>query len=159
MASSRQVACWVVLGLSALCPPISAAAQEPTADTALVAVVDRYRRARARTMQAGATDADVTAAASVLADSVVYEHPAAGARMTGRATLAEGMRSFLGSARDASFHVIRQIAGPGVVVAEEQVSFEARRDGGWSRTTRTQLTVYEVRDRHITRMIEYWQPQ
>ena len=159
MASSRQVACWVVLGLSALGPPISAAAQEPTADTALVAVVDRYRRARARTMQAGATDADVTAAASVLADSVVYEHPAAGARMTGRATLAEGMRSFLGSARDASFRVIRQIAGPGVVVAEEQLSFEARRDGGWSRTTRTQLTVYEVRDRHITRMIEYWQPQ
>ena len=59
MASSRQVACWVVLGLSALGPPISVAAQEPTADTALVAVVDQYRRARARTMQAGATDADV----------------------------------------------------------------------------------------------------
>lgn len=69
------------------------------------------------------------------------------------------MRSFLGTARDASFRVIRQIAGPGVVVAEEQMSFEARRDRGWSRTARTQVTVYEVRDGHITRMIEYWQPQ
>ena len=120
MASSRQVACWVVLGLGVLGPLISAAAQEPTADTALVAVVDQYRRARARTMQAGATDADVTAAAAVLADSVVYEHPAAGARMTGRATLAEGMRSFLGMTRGAGFRVIRQVAGPGVVVAEER---------------------------------------
>ena len=38
------------------------------------------------------------------------------------------------------------------------MSFEARRDSGWSRATRTQVTVYEVRDGHIGRMIEYWQP-
>ena len=65
---------------------------------------------------------------------------------------------FLGSTRDASIRVVRQITAPGVVVAEEQVSFEARRDSGWSRTTRTQVTVYEARDGHIRRMIEYWQP-
>jgi hypothetical protein len=156
MASSWQVGCRVALGLSLIGPPITLAnAQEPTPATV---VVDQYRRARARTMEAGATEADVTAASALLADSVLYEHPAAGARLVGRATLAEGMRGFLGSTRDASIRVVRQITAPGVVVAEEQVSFEARRDSGWSRTTRTQVTVYEVRDGHISRMIEYWQP-
>jgi len=156
MASSWQVACRVALGLSLLGPPITLAnAQEPTPATV---IVDQYRRARARTMEAGATEADVTVASALLADSVLYEHPAAGARLVGRATLAEGMRAFLGSTRDAGIRVVRQITAPGVVVAEEQVSFEARRDSGWSRTTRTQVTVYEVRDGHISRMIEYWQP-
>jgi hypothetical protein len=156
MASSWQVGCRVALGLSLIGPPITLAnAQEPTPATV---VVDQYRRARARTMEAGATEADVTAASALLADSVLYEHSAAGARLVGRATLAEGMRGFLGSTRDASIRVVRQITAPGVVVAEEQVSFEARRDSGWSRTTRTQVTVYEVRDGHICRMIEYWQP-
>lgn len=129
MASSWQVACRVALGLSLLGLSVTVAtAQEPTPT---IAVVDQYRRARARTMEAGATEADVTAASALLADSVLYEHPAAGAR---------------------------QITVPGVVVAEERVSFEARRDSGWSRAARTQVTVYEVRDGHISRMIEYWQP-
>ncbi len=156
MASSRQVACRLALGLSLLGPTITLAnAQEPTPGTD---VVDQYRRARTRTMETGATEADVILAAALLADSVLYEHPAAGARLVGRATLAEGMRDFLGSTRDASIRVVRQITAPGVVVAEEQVSFEARHDSGWSRTARTQVTVYEVRDGHISRMIEYWQP-
>ncbi|HVL18391.1 MAG TPA: nuclear transport factor 2 family protein [Gemmatimonadales bacterium] len=156
MASSWQAACRCALGLSLLGPPITLAnAQEPTPATV---VVDQYRRARARTMEAGATEADVTAASALLADSVLHEHPAAGARLVGRATLGEGMRDFLGSTRDASIRVVRQITAPGVVVAEEQVSFEARRDSGWSRTSRNQVTVYEVRDGHISRMIEYWQP-
>ena len=156
MASSWQAACRCALGLSLLGPPITLAnAQEPTPATV---VVDQYRRARARTMEAGATEADVTAASALLADSVLYEHPAAGARPGGRATLAQGMRDFLGRTRDASIRVVRQITAPGVVVAEEQVSFEARRDSGWSRTSRNQVTVYEVRDGHISRIIEYWQP-
>ena len=76
MASSRQVACRVALGLSLLGPTITLAnAQEPTPATD---VVDQYRRARARTMEAGATEADVTLATALLADSVLYEHPAAG---------------------------------------------------------------------------------
>ncbi len=156
MAAFRRVTCWVGLGLASLGPPAPAAAWEPAPITA---VLEQYRQARIRTMEAGATDADVTAATALLADSVVYEHPAAGARQAGRATLTEGMRSFLGRTRDPSIRVIRQITGRGVVVAEEQVSFEARREGGgWERSTRTQVAVYKVRDGHITRMIEYWQP-
>ena len=156
MVSFPRLACWLGLGLGWLGAPAAAAAQAPPSITA---VVERYRLARARTMEAGATDADVTAATALLADSVVYEHPAAGARRVGRATLTEGMRSFLGRTRNPSIRVVRQITGRGVVVAEEQVSFEASREGGgWERSTRTQVAVYEVRDGHITRIIEYWQP-
>lgn len=156
MSSFPPVACWVGLAVVALGPPTPATAQAPASITS---VVEQYRRARLRTMEAGATDADIAAATAFLADSVVYEHPAAGARRVGRATLTEGMRGFLGRTRDPSIRVVRQIDGRGVVVAEEQVSFEAQREGGgWERSTRTQVAVYEVRDGHITRIIEYWQP-
>src|SRR6476659_496251 len=156
MGSFPRVACWVGLGLGSVGTPTSAMAQAPTP---LTEVVAQYRRARLRTMEAGATDADVAAATAFLADSVVYEHPAAGARRVGRATLTEGMRSVLGRTRDPGIRVVRQIDGRGVVVAEEQVSFEAQREGGgWERSTRTQVAVYEVRDGHSTRIIEYWQP-
>ena len=156
MGSFPRVACWVGLGLGSLGPPAPATAQ---AAASIATVVEQYRSARIRTMEAGATDADVAAATAFLADSVVYEHPAAGARRVGRATLTEGMRSFLGRTRGPGIRVVRQITGRGVVVAEEQVSFEAQRGGGgWQRSTRTQVAVYEVRDGHITRIIEYWQP-
>src|SRR5262245_39209592 len=116
MASFRLVACWLGLGAVALRPPTPATAQAPAPITA---TVEQYRQARLRTMEAGATDADIAAATAFLADSVVYEHPAAGARRVGRATLTEGMRSFLGRTRDPSIRVVRQISGRGVVVAEE----------------------------------------
>jgi hypothetical protein len=156
MVSLPRVACWVGLGLGSLGTTSPATAQAPASITA---VVEQYRQARTRTMEAGATDADVTAVTALLADSVVYEHPAAGARRVGCVTLTEGMRSFLGRTRNPGIRVVRQITGRGVVVAEEQVSFEAQGDGGgWERSTRTQVAVYEVRDGHISRIIEYWQP-
>src|SRR5262245_35189764 len=105
MRSFPRVACLVGLGLGSLGTPTPATAQAPAPITTLV---DQYRQARLRTMEAGATDADITAVTAFLADSVVYEHPAAGARRVGRATLTEGMRSFLGRTRDPSIRVVRQ---------------------------------------------------
>ncbi|HET7240588.1 MAG TPA: hypothetical protein VFI77_05485, partial [Gemmatimonadales bacterium] len=99
MGCFPRVACWVGLGLGSLGTPTPAAAQAPAAITA---VVEQYRQARTRTMEAGATDADIAAVTALLANSVVYEHPAAGARRVGRATLTEGMRSFLGRTRNPS---------------------------------------------------------
>jgi hypothetical protein len=73
---------------------------------------------------------------------VVYEHPAAGARRVGRATLTEGMRSFLGRTGTPAFASSARSTAAGFVVAEEQVSFEAQREGGgWERSTRTQVAV------------------
>jgi ketosteroid isomerase-like protein len=122
-------------------------------------VVERYRQARTATMQAAATEATVSAVAALLADSVVYEHPRAGARLVGRAAITEGIRGFLGKTRRARVEVLRQIAGSDAVAAEERVTFEADRDGVWSAESRTQLSVYEVRDGRISRLIEYWQPR
>lgn len=109
-------------------------------------------------MQAGATAASVEETTRWLADSVVYEHPAAGVRMIGRAAVAQGIRSFLGATRSADIRLLSALTAPGVVAAEEQVSFEMKREGRWTRTTRTQLTVYEIRQGRITRLIEYWRP-
>jgi hypothetical protein len=121
-------------------------------------VAEQYRRARIHTMQAGATEASVEAAVAWLADSVVYEHPAAGVRLIGRTVVAQGIRSFLGTTRSANIEVLQELTAPGVVVAKERVSFEAKREGRWTQTSRTQVTVYEVRKGQITRLIEYWQP-
>jgi ketosteroid isomerase-like protein len=121
-------------------------------------VVERYRQARTATMQAEATEANVSAVAALLADSVVYEHPRAGARLVGRAAITEGIRDFRGKTRRARVEVLHQIAGPDAVAAEERVTFETDRDGVWSEVSRTQLSVYEVRNGQISRLIEYWQP-
>jgi len=129
-----------------------ATAQEPRE------IAEQYRRARVGTMQAGADERSVEAAVKWLADSVVYEHPAAGVRMVGRTAVAEGIQSFLGATRTADIRLVSELTAPGVVAAEERVSFEVKQDGGWRRLTRTQVTVYEVREGRITRMIEYWRP-
>ena len=109
-------------------------------------------------MQADATEASVNQVSALLSDSIVYEHPRVGARLVGRATLVAGIRGFRGKSRDARIEVLRQIAGPGVVAAEERVSFEAMDGGGWRETTRTQLSVYEITGGRISRLIEYWYP-
>jgi hypothetical protein len=41
-----------------------------------VDVIEHYRQARLATMQAGVTEASVRSVAALLADSVLYEHPA-----------------------------------------------------------------------------------
>ena len=74
MASSWQAACRCALGLSLLGPPITLAnAQEPTPATV---VVDQYRRARARTMEAGATEADAARGTPASASSARSRPPA-----------------------------------------------------------------------------------
>ena len=74
MASSWQVPCRVAPGLSLLGPPVTVAtAQEPTPT---IAVVDHYRRARARTMEAGATEADAARGTPASASSARSRPPA-----------------------------------------------------------------------------------
>jgi hypothetical protein len=119
-------------------------------------VVARYRSARVAAMQAGATAGTVDSAVALLADSVVYEHPQAGARITGRTDMAAGMRSFLGAMRNVKLTVTREIVLPDAVAAEEQLTFESKRDDRWQAGSRTQLMLYEVRGGRIVRLIEYW---
>ena len=107
-------------------------------------------------MQATATASTVDSAVAFLADSVVYEHPQAGARIRGRGDMARGMQSFLGAMRNVRLSITREIVLPDAIAAEEQLSFEAQRDGRWQAGSRSQLMLYEVRDGRIIRLIEYW---
>jgi hypothetical protein len=150
----NPIACMHIACIVLTLMPVAgrAAAQEPRE------IAEQYRRARVGTMQANADEVSVNDAVRWLADSVVYEHPAVGVRMVGRTTVAEGIQSFLGATRSAAIELLSELTAPGVVAAEERVSFEVKREGGWTRETRLQLTVYEVREGRITRMIEYWRP-
>ena len=119
-------------------------------------VVAGYRTARLAAMQASATASTVDSAVAFLSDSVIYEHPQAGARIRGRSDMAQGMQSFLGAMRNVRINIVREIVLPDAVAAEEQLSFESQRDGRWQAGSRSQLMLYEVRDGRITRLIEYW---
>ncbi len=151
----RRMVCLLALMLAGARGPMLQAQDAASAES----VVRAYRAARRATMQERGTPADVAAAVAFLSDSVVYEHAAAGARLVGREVLAEGMRGFLGRTRNARIKVRREIATPFAVAAEEEVTFEMQRDGRWERQSRRQLSVYEVRDGRITRLIEYWLPR
>lgn len=110
-------------------------------------------------MQEGATAADVEAVLRLLADSVVYEHPQAGARLVGRATIGAGIQRFLGATRNARLEVLREIVTGAALAAEERVTFEVPRNGGWTVASRTQLAVYYVQGDRVLREIQYWAPR
>ena len=108
------------------------------------------------TMAEDATAGDVDRLLALYADSVVYEHPRVGVRIRGKEQIRGGMLRFLGGTRRPRITVAHRAIVPGVVVLELQVGFEIRRGDGWEPSTRRQVTVLEIQDRLIVRMIDYW---
>ena len=129
-------------------------AQAPEAER----LVRDYLAAQEAVMREGAGDAELEKDTAFLADSVVYDHPRAGAHLVGKAVIADGLRAFLGTTRQAHISVLHLVAGPAVVVVEEQVSFEARDSARWTPYTRTQVSVFELARGRITHVVEFWQP-
>jgi hypothetical protein len=121
-------------------------------------LVRSYLAAKETAMQERAGEAEIQKVISFLTDSVVYDHPRAGAHIVGKSSIAEGMRGFLGATRQASIVVLHLVASPAVVVVEDQVTFEAHEASRWVPTTRTQVTVFEVVNGHISHVVEMWQP-
>ncbi len=119
-------------------------------------VAMKYLAAERERQAEGATPRTVDAALAFLTDTVVYEHPRAGARITGKATLREGMLAFLGAVRNPRDEVVSKLAGPGVVVLQMRQSFQARRGKGWEAQTRTVVKVLEFDGEKIRRIIDYW---
>ena len=110
-------------------------------------------------MQATAGEPQIQAMIAFLADSFVYEHPRAHATISGREAYADGLRHFLGSTQHAQIRVLRTLVNGGVVVTDQELSFEARREGAWAPDGRTQVTVFDVENGRIARILDFWQPR
>ncbi|HEV7554668.1 MAG TPA: nuclear transport factor 2 family protein [Kofleriaceae bacterium] len=120
-------------------------------------IATRAIAARAKTMQATTTAADVDAFVAFMADDVVYEDPVVHMRIEGKAKIRDGMLGFLGATRSGKIAITKQIAAASVVVLDQTVSFEER-DGGTSiPRSRHQVTILELDSSgKIHRLADYW---
>lgn len=142
----------------ALCVLLMAAAtgRAETPGDAQLGVVKAYLEARAATMQATATAADVDRALALCVPTVAYQHPRVGIAQAGVDVLRSGMRSFLGASRNASIQLTSSLQGRDMVAVQTAVSFEARDGDSWKPVSRSQAWVFEFDGARIQRIIEYW---
>jgi hypothetical protein len=140
-----------LIALVATTRPLGAQSASPD----LAAVVDRFMALERARQAPGATAADVDRVLALMTDSVVYEHPRAGARLQGKAVLRQGMLSFVGSVRNARDSVIERTTAPGVVVIVSETQAEMLRDGTWVPLRRRGLRLFEFDGERVRRIIEY----
>jgi ketosteroid isomerase-like protein len=120
-------------------------------------IATRAVAARAKTMQATATAADVDAFLAFMVDDVVYEDPVVHMRIEGKAKIREGMLGFLGAMRGGKIVIAKQIAAASVVVLDQTVSFEDRDAGKPIQRSRHQVTILELDNAgKIRRLADYW---
>ena len=91
--------------------------------------------------------------------ALVYEDPVVKIKIEGKDTIRKGMTAFLGATRNARAIVTQRIAVDGVVVLQQDVSFEEKQDdakGTWTPRHRDQVTVFEFEGGKIRRIADYW---
>ena len=142
------------IAISLLCfaQPPNAAPFDP------VPLVDGYLAARLATMQPGATEKDVDKALTYLADDAVYEHPRAKARIVGKSAMRAGMIGFLGGSGSVEIKILNRMSNPTAVVVEQRVDITMKEGGKTTQMGHAQITVFEIKDSKISRMIDYWVP-
>jgi len=148
---NRSLLLAVLVCLSA--SPHALTSQATTSD--LVVAVDRFIALDRARQAPGATAADVDRVLALLTDSVIYEHPRAGARLQGKSTLRQGMLGYLGSVRNGRDSVLQRTSAPGVVVVVTQTRGEIENNGKWDPFARRTLRVIEFEGDRIRRIIEY----
>lgn len=124
---------------------------------------DSIRRVALRVMQletsrqlATATPATIDSLLSFYSDSVVYEHPNAGAVIRGKAALRRGMIEYIGSVRSVRADAPNVTVGPRVAVVETNARMEILDQGKWVPLTRHGLRVIELDARGLVRrLIDY----
>ena len=89
-------------------------------------------------------------------DDLVYEHPAAKARIDGKDKVRAGMTGYLGLTKDPHYEIRILADRPDVVVAEVDQRFLVKQDdGSWKQGQRSNLTVFEISNGKIRRIIDY----
>ena len=123
---------------------------------ASVDLVRKYLVARNATMQIDATAQDIEKTLEFCSDDIVYEHPAAKARIEGKNKLQAGMASYLGLTRDARYKVEILASNRDVVIATVSRNFLSRQeDGSWVKGERSNITVFEIESGKIRRILDY----
>jgi len=125
-------------------------------DKAAEGLVRQYLQARSQTMQENATSRDIENALSFCTEGFVYEHPSAGARIDGKEKSRSGMSGYLGQTKNAT-HTLQFLASnPHVVVARIDQQFQVKQENGtWVPRKRSNLTVFEIQDGKIARILDY----
>jgi ketosteroid isomerase-like protein len=119
-------------------------------------LVRQYVQARSQTMQQNATSNDIERALSFCAEDFVYEHPSVGAKIEGKEKVRSGMSGYLGETKDATYTLRILASNPDVVVARVDQRFLAKQENGsWTAGKRSDITVFEIREGKIRRILDY----
>jgi hypothetical protein len=94
-------------------PGRAAMAQNPNKDAVRLVAV-RVMELEAQRQLPGATPATIDSLLALYSDSVVYEHPNAGAVIHGKGALRQGMLRFIGTVRALAAEPPAVTVGPGV---------------------------------------------
>ena len=150
----RQIFVCAVLGGALWFGFAARAAASPTehADS-LRAVALRVADLEMRRQLATATPATVDSLLALYADSVVYEHPNAGAVLRGKALMRRNMLQFIGSVRALRIESPHVVVGHGVAIVESRARMEIEDGGRWIPVERHGLRVIEFDSAGLVRRI------
>jgi hypothetical protein len=102
------------------------------------------------------TPATIDSLLALYTDSVVYEHPNAGAVIRGKDALRRGMLQYIGSLRSVHADPPHVTVGQGVAIVETNARMEIQDNGKWIPVTRHGLRVIEFdASRRVRRLIDY----
>jgi SnoaL-like protein len=116
----------------------------------------RVMELETRRQMAGATPATIDSLLALYSDSIVYDHPGAGAVVRGKDALRRGMLQYIGTVRSVHADPPRVTVARDVVVVETNARIEIKDDGKWTPVTRHGLRVIEFdRAGRVRRLIDY----
>jgi hypothetical protein len=130
-----------------------AAQQAPPFDAHLRSVALRVTDLEAKRQLASATPATIDALLALYSDSVVYEHPNAGAIIRGKDVMRRNMAGFIGSIRAYQADASRVTVGHGVAIVETSARMDIDDNGKWVPVSRHGLRVIEFDARGLVRRI------
>lgn len=109
-----------------------------------------------RRQLASTTPATIDSLLALYADSVVYEHPNAGAVVRGKDAMRHNMLQYIGSVRAVKVDPPRVTVGHDVAIVETNARMEIQDGGKWIPVVRHGLRVIEFNSRGLVRrLIDY----
>ena len=146
----------VVRGLIVVAVLTRAALGQGPSPNTLRTVALRVMDLETRRQLVTATPATIDSLLALYTDSIVYEHPNAGAIVRGKDAMRRGMANYIGTLRVVHADAPRVTVGHGVAVVETNARVEIRDDGKWIPVVRHGLRVVEFdANGLVRRLIDY----